>query len=120
MIGVELSGTVTFRVFLPHASRVQVVGTFTDWRRAPLDLKREHPGWWSGALSVAGGDHQFCYLVDDSVWLADYAAHGVVLDPGGHWLSRLRVPGQGHEIITRPLVPAPARSSRTEPTQAVG
>ncbi len=120
MIGVELSGAVTFRVFLPHASRVQVVGTFTDWRRCPIDLKREHPGWWSGSLPVDSGDHKFCYLVDDSVWLADYAAHGVILDPGGHWLSRLRIPCIGHEIITRPIAPAPARVTRPEPAPAAG
>jgi 1,4-alpha-glucan branching enzyme len=82
-------GRHLFRVFLPHAACVQVVGTFTSWRERPLEMERHHPGWWSVTADIAPGQHEFCYLVDHAIWLADYAAHGVRLSSGGQWVSRL-------------------------------
>lgn len=89
MLTTNPDGTVTFRVYLPHATTVELLGDFTDWRRAPISLRREHPGWWSATLAVAPGEHLFCYLVDASIWLADYAAHGVRQNQFGGWVSRL-------------------------------
>lgn len=91
MISSVPTGATRFRVFLPHASSVQVVGTFTDWRNAAIAMDRQHPGWWEVEVQVEEGEHQFCYLVDGHLWLADYAAHGVKLNGYGGWVSRLRV-----------------------------
>lgn len=91
MLTTNPDGTVTFRVYLPHATTVELLGDFTDWRRAPVSLRREHPGWWSATLAVPAGEHLFCYLVDASIWLADYAAHGVRQNQFGGWVSRLAV-----------------------------
>ncbi|MGD9690710.1 MAG: hypothetical protein AB7K52_13585 [Phycisphaerales bacterium] len=84
-------GSVRFRVFLPHAATVELLGTFTEWREGGLEMKRVHPGWWEATVAVPPGEHQFCYLADGSVWLADYAAHGVKLNSYGSWTSRLCV-----------------------------
>lgn len=49
------------------------------------------PGWWEIIAEVPEGEHEFCYLVDSSIWLADYAAHSVRLSGYGGWVSRLVV-----------------------------
>lgn len=107
MIAVDTQGTVSFRVYLPHAARVEVVGDFTDWSRSRIPLQRQYPGWWTGTLNVKPGDHEFCYLIDGSIHLADYSAHGVRLDPGGRWVSTLHVDEQSMtEAKPRRAIPA--------------
>lgn len=91
MISFQHDGSVLFKVFLPHASTVEVVGDFTDWMRGKLAMSRHYPGWWTLNHNVDPGEHAFCYLVDGSIHLADYAAHGVALDAAGKWMSTLRV-----------------------------
>lgn len=91
MIAANIDGTVTFRVFLPHAAKVELLGDFTSWREKRVAMTREAPGWWTITQSVREGEHLFCYLVDGSIWLADYAAHGVRLNDYGGWVSQLRV-----------------------------
>lgn len=82
----------TFRVYLPEASRVELVGSFTAWRTRAIRMEREDTGWWSVTVEVPVGDHDFSYLVDDSVWMADYAASGVKRNPFGGWVSQIHVP----------------------------
>ncbi|MFN0010159.1 MAG: hypothetical protein ACKVS8_00795 [Phycisphaerales bacterium] len=91
MIAVDIQGNVLFKVYLPHAARVEVVGTFTDWGRERVPMARQYPGWWTATVPVGLGDHAFCYLIDGSIHLADYAAHGVKMDADGKWVSTLRV-----------------------------
>ncbi len=91
MVALEHDGAVNFRVYLPHAARVEVIGDFTDWSRSRVALTRQYPGWWTGRMQVEPGEHAFCYLIDGSIHLADYAAHGVKLDTDGKWVSTLRV-----------------------------
>lgn len=91
MISTLPDGTVRFRVYLPHASSVELVGDFTDWRERRIPMQRQNPGWWELTAEIAAGEHQFCYLVDGNIWLADYAAHGVKLNGYGGWTSRLCV-----------------------------
>lgn len=86
------TGTVhTFRVYLPEATSVELVGTFSQWRAHALAMRREHTGWWTVTAELAPGDHEFCYLVDGSHWVADYAAMGVRRNPFGGWTSQLHV-----------------------------
>lgn len=89
MVSNSPDGRCRFRVYLPHAAKVELLGTFTDWRERRIAMTRQHPGWWEATVSIAGGEHEFCYLVDNSVWLADYAANGVKLNSYGSWTSRL-------------------------------
>lgn len=91
MIACKPAGHVEFKVFLPHAAKVELVGDFTGWRAKAVAMSRLNPGWWTTEVDVAPGDHEFCYLVDGSIWLADYAAHGVHSDRSGRWMSSLRV-----------------------------
>lgn len=81
----------TFRVYLPEARTVELVGTFTDWRVRPAPMLREPGGWWIAQVEMAEGDHLFSYLVDGTVWMADYAASGVRGNGFGGWVSQLSV-----------------------------
>ena len=115
MVTVECDGSLTFRVYLPHAQSVDLVADFTDWGTGRLALAREDPeptridwdtelagripersepecGWWSIRVHAPDGDHAFSYLIDDQWWLPDYAAHGVKRNEHGHWTSLLFVP----------------------------
>jgi len=89
MIATLDDGSVSFRVYLPHAAKVELLGDFTDWRDRKISMTRTNPGWWEVTARVGPGEHTFCYLVDNSIWLADYSAHGVQLNGYGGWTSRL-------------------------------
>lgn len=91
MVICENGSKHTFRVYLPEATNVELVGTFTDWRCRPVRMLREHTGWWSAAAELPPGDHDFCYLVNGSTWLADYAASGVKRNGFGGWVSQISV-----------------------------
>lgn len=92
MVTIDPTGQVIFRVFFPHAARVELVGSFTGWANTPIPLNRRYPGWWTATVAVPAGKHMFAYLVDGGVQVADYAAHGVEQVPSGQWLSRLDMP----------------------------
>jgi 1,4-alpha-glucan branching enzyme len=106
MVTTESNGKVAFRVFLPHAAKVELLGDFTDWRSRPIPMTRQNPGWWTVELELEPGDHTFGYLVDGSVWLADYAAHGVKLSGYGGWVSRVVV-DPPHATSARPPMAIP-------------
>lgn len=102
---------VRFRVYMPEASRVDVVGTFTDWRERAVAMTRDGEGWWSAELTLDTGDHEFQYLVDGLHWLADYAAGGLRMNRYGTWVSLLHVPMDEAESLafTPPETQAPMR-----------
>lgn len=81
----------TFRVYLPEVRVVELVGSFTDWRVRPVPMLREPSGWWTARVDMEPGEHLFSYLVDGSVWMADYAASGVRANGFGGWVSQLHV-----------------------------
>ncbi len=87
-------GKHTFRVYLPEARSVELVGTFTDWRARPIPMLREPSGWWICQVPMVAGDHLFSYLVDGAAWVADYAASGVRANGYGGWVSQLHVHGE--------------------------
>lgn len=116
MVTFESDGSLTFRVYLPHAESVELVADFTEWSESRIALKREEHGrprgdrgmkdldglagtpetgsrgWWSIRAQPPEGDHAFSYLVDSQWWLPDYAAHGVKRNEHGNWTSLLFVP----------------------------
>lgn len=91
MVICESGNRHTFRVYLPEAGQVELVGTFTDWRVQPLSMTKEHTGWWTVTANLPAGDHDFSYLVNGTQWLADYAASGVKRNGYGGWVSQLHV-----------------------------
>jgi 1,4-alpha-glucan branching enzyme len=92
-----------FRLYLPHANVVEVVGDFTRWQEGAVAMARGHDGWWSVNVPVPSGVHRFSYLVDGRYWMPDYAANGIEHNEHGQWVSRLDVeavdeaPARGRE-----------------------
>lgn len=59
-----------FVVYLPHARRAQIVGSFTDWRPLPM-RKLAQSGYWVLTLNLSAGEYRYSYLVDRSKHIAD-------------------------------------------------
>ncbi len=92
MVKFGQAGDCEFRLYLPDARSVQLVGDFTGWQERPISMLRSESGWWTTRLSMSPGDYEFQYLVDDVAWLADFAASGVSRNGYGLWVSQLHVP----------------------------
>ncbi|MCK4873105.1 MAG: hypothetical protein KAS72_10300 [Phycisphaerales bacterium] len=91
MVQPQVDGSIQFELFMPDARDVRVAGTFTGWEERAIRMDGPDEGWWTLCLHLPQGEHEFQYLVDDGVWLADYAAHGVKRNQYGLWVSLLRV-----------------------------
>ncbi len=102
-------GTTTFKVFAPHASHVELVGTFTGWHDRPVAMCRGDDGWWRVSMELVPGDHEFQYLIDGREWRADYAAGGLRVNEFGTWVSLLTV--DAPRVRVRPASPAHARAA---------
>ena len=96
------SGGCEFRVYMPHASCVELLGTFNGWEPAlavSLMGDAQNPGWWVIQTPIVPGEHEFCYLVNGSTWLPDYAAGGVRRNTQGRWISQLSISAETREQI---------------------
>lgn len=94
MVRHEVNGRTSFRIYLPHAAHVELVGDFTGWQSRPIEMCRgldDESGWWSAECEVPDGDYRFAYLVDGQYWMPDYAASGVFRNEYGKWTSNLSV-----------------------------
>lgn len=80
-------GTVEFAYFRPGARSVHIAGDFNAWQTDRYALKRDERGWWHIRLALTPGKHRFKYVVDGSIWEADYASYGVENDKHGGWNS---------------------------------
>ncbi len=83
---------VTFRVWVPHAEKVYVSGTFNDWSKTSSPLVQEENGYWSTEVSGAKTGDEYRYLIHGPKGplsrIDPYArkvtssiGHGVVYDP---------------------------------------
>lgn len=66
----------------PHASSVKVAGSFNNW--APSNdylMYRDDDGVWYKTLSLAPGEYQYKFVIDDEVWVEDEKNSRVKIDP---------------------------------------
>lgn len=61
-------GEALLSVHLPDASRVEIMGDFTDW--VPVDLSRGDDGRWEKVLPLAPGSYRVCLRTDGGPWAA--------------------------------------------------
>lgn len=92
MTNVNADGSVTFRFYRPTAGQVKLVGDFTNWQQAPIDMTCTGDGWWTLGTKLNGGEYRFRYLADGQ-WYTDFAAYGIEATESG-WNSVLVVPEQ--------------------------
>lgn len=63
---------VTFRIHAPAAKTVSIVGSFNRWDREQDRLNGpDKDGWWSITLPLPDGRHEYLFLIDGRIWLAD-------------------------------------------------
>ncbi|MGF6743925.1 alpha-amylase family glycosyl hydrolase [Paraburkholderia atlantica] len=91
------SGSVSFRVWAPFASRVCVAGEFNGWSDSAHQLAPEGEGYWSGDVGGANAGQQYRYVLSnggaDKLWkndpyaLATSSSNGnsIVVDTAFSW-----------------------------------
>ncbi len=55
---------VIFTASFVGAQRVQLIGEFTGWEEAPIEMDQNRTGFWFTALHLPPGDHPYAFLVD--------------------------------------------------------
>ena len=94
MVSICPDGTIEFAFFRPSAHKVAVAGDFNNWDTQRQELRPDEHGWWHLRMAIEPGEYKFKYVIDDSVWEADFAAYGVEMCKIGGWTSVLYVPEQ--------------------------
>jgi hypothetical protein len=65
--------TVTFVrfVFVGKAKSVALVGDFNGWSGAATAMTQAPGGAWTVSVPMANGRHEYAFLVDGTLWVAD-------------------------------------------------
>jgi hypothetical protein len=59
-----------FVIYRPDVTAAEIAGTFTGWRRIPLN-RIGTSGYWDITISLPGGEHRFTYILDGEKRFAD-------------------------------------------------
>ena len=52
-----------FVIYRPDANRIDITGSFTEWRKVSMN-KVELSGYWEATLDLPQGEHRFTYILD--------------------------------------------------------
>jgi len=75
---------ITFKVHVPGAKQVAIVGSFNNWdRQKNLMSGPEGDGWWSITLPLSPGRHEYLFLIDGTIWHLDPHGTGMTDDGFG-------------------------------------
>lgn len=66
--------SVRFVLRAPEAHAVALAGTFNGWRPGALLLERGAGGLWAIDVLLPAGRHEYMFVVDGRIWVADPAA----------------------------------------------
>jgi 1,4-alpha-glucan branching enzyme len=72
----------TFSFNAPAAISVQLVGDFTHWQSAPVQLKKSKDGVWRATVDLEPGTYHYRFLVDGE-WRDDPECTVRVTNPFG-------------------------------------
>jgi len=64
MIRKPTSRQQTFFLAAPEARHVQLVGDFTHWDEAPIQMEKDEEGIWRAAVTLEPGSHSYRFIVD--------------------------------------------------------
>lgn len=77
--------TVTFELRAPQAHKVELVGSFNDWRPGEIDLSGpDATGHWTTTVELPAGRYEYLFLVDGKEWRTDPKAAAHRPDGFGH------------------------------------
>ncbi len=62
--------TSRFVIFLPQARQVELSGTFTEWRRMPMQPVGRS-GYWELNIPLSSGEHRYVFILDEDQRMAD-------------------------------------------------
>lgn len=66
---------INFRIDLPSAEKVAVIGSFNHWQPEGYQLSRSlADGTWQLSVSIQAGQYTYAFLVDDCYVMADPSA----------------------------------------------
>ena len=82
-----------FVIYLPDVNQVEIAGSFTSWKRIPMQRAGDS-GYWEVHLALPEGEHQFTYIVDGRQRLADPTIQTREQDDFGGYNSILFVEDQ--------------------------
>jgi hypothetical protein len=61
-----------FELYAPEAHRVELLGTFNDWKTGDIVLTGpDASGHWTSAVELPAGRYEYIFLVDGKRWVAD-------------------------------------------------
>lgn len=88
--------TVRFELHAPGATRVELVGTFNNWRPGTIELRGpDASGHWETTVELPEGRYEYLFLVDGKQWVVDPAARVVRSDGFGKANAVIQVSGEG-------------------------
>jgi hypothetical protein len=79
-----------FVIYMPDVKQVEIAGSFTNWRRIPMQRAGDS-GYWELTLSLSQGEHYFSYIVEGRQQIADPTIRTRVPDDYGGFNSILFV-----------------------------
>ncbi|MEN8254691.1 MAG: glycogen-binding domain-containing protein [Verrucomicrobiota bacterium] len=61
-----------FELHAPGADRVELLGTFNEWKSGDIVLNGpDASGHWTAEVALPEGRHEYIFLVDGERWIAD-------------------------------------------------
>src|SRR5580692_4316700 len=72
-----------FKISVPQAKSVTLVGSFTEWEVRPILLVESAQGIWEAEIELPAGRHEYLFLTDQGWWLPDPEAAESVPNPFG-------------------------------------
>jgi hypothetical protein len=69
-VGENEAVTNRFVIYMPGVQQAEITGTFTDWKRLPME-KIGSSGYWEIVLNLPRGEHRFTYILEGQKQIAD-------------------------------------------------
>lgn len=74
---------VTFTLYRPTASRVEVAGTFNNWQPLTMFRKKDDPATWGVRYNLPPGQYSYKFIIDGE-WQADPENYTALPDGNGN------------------------------------
>lgn len=88
MVTVDVHQGLQFRVHLPQAAQVEIVGSFHGWHESTYPMHRDDAGMWTATIDPGPGAFLFRYRIDGRGWMLDPDDHGRATGADGAIKSR--------------------------------